>query len=75
LQIREYPDLLKALSIRVETQSLWANLDLESLARSQGLAAYDAACLNLARRTGLLIATLDGPLKKAANIEGVGVIE
>src|SRR5438132_8147298 len=33
LQIREYLDLLKALPIRIEGQSLWANVDLESLAR------------------------------------------
>ena len=42
-QIREYLDLLKALPIRVEAQSLWANVDLESLARRRNLAAYDSA--------------------------------
>jgi hypothetical protein len=31
-QIREYLDLLKALPIRVEAQSLWTNVDLEALA-------------------------------------------
>src|SRR5580658_9702910 len=38
-QVREYLDLLKALPIRVEAQSLWANVDLESLARRRNLAA------------------------------------
>ena len=42
-QIREYLDLLKALPIHVEAQSLWANVDLESLARRRNLAAYDSA--------------------------------
>jgi hypothetical protein len=33
-QIQEYLRLLKALPIRVESQHLWANVALESLARS-----------------------------------------
>ena len=44
-QITEYLSLLRALPIRVESQSLWTNVDLESLARRQNIAAYDAACL------------------------------
>src|ERR1035441_7002240 len=47
-QITEYLSLLRALPIRVEAQSLWANVDLESLARRQDVAAYDAAYLDLA---------------------------
>jgi predicted nucleic acid-binding protein len=74
-QIREYLDLLKALPIRVETQALWANVDLESLARRRNLAAYDTAYLRLAQRTNLAIATSDGPLREAAVAEGVTVIE
>jgi len=70
-QIREYLDLLKALPIRVETQNLWANVDLESLARRQNIAAYDAAYLDLARRSNLPLATSDDPLKQAAIAEGV----
>jgi len=54
-QIADYLELLKALPIRVEPQGLWANVNLESLARSQNLAAYDAAYLDLALRTGLPI--------------------
>ena len=52
-QIREYLDLLKALPIRVEPQSLWANVDLESLARRRNLAVYDMAYLHLAARGGI----------------------
>jgi len=70
-QIREYLGLLKALPIRVERQDLWANVGLESLARRYDLAAYDAAYLDLALRTGLPIATSDEPLKKAALSERV----
>jgi predicted nucleic acid-binding protein len=73
-QIREYLDLLKALPIRVEAQSLWANVDLESLARRRNLAAYDGAYLHLARRTKLALATSDGPLRDAAIAEGVVVL-
>ena len=36
-QITEFLSLLRALPIRVESQSLWANVDLESLARRQVL--------------------------------------
>jgi predicted nucleic acid-binding protein len=35
-QVREYLDLLKALPIRVESQSLHENIDLEALARRRG---------------------------------------
>src|ERR1039457_7459565 len=47
-QITEYLSLLQVLPIRVESQSLWANVNLESLARRQNIAAYDAAYLDLA---------------------------
>jgi predicted nucleic acid-binding protein len=73
-QIREYFDLLKALPIRVEAQSLWANVDLEALARRRNLTAYDSAYLHLARRTNLALATSDGPLRDAAIAEGVVVL-
>jgi|SRR5579863_10012272 len=45
-QIQEYLDLLKALPIRVESQSMIENIDLESLARRWELTAYDAAYLH-----------------------------
>jgi len=41
-----------------------------SLARSHRLSVYDAAYLELARREGLPLATLDGDLRKAAASEG-----
>jgi predicted nucleic acid-binding protein len=73
-QITEYLSLLRALPIRVEPQSLWANVDLESLARRQNIAAYDAACLDLALRAGLALATSDEPLLQAAIAQGIAVL-
>jgi predicted nucleic acid-binding protein len=73
-QVREYLDLLKALPIRVESQSLWANLDLESLARRQNLAAYDAAYLHLAQRSGFPLATSDKSLRAAAIASGISLV-
>ena len=73
-QITEYLSLLRALPIRVEAQSLWENVDLESLARRRNIAAYDAAYLDLALRTGFALATSDEPLRKAAIAEGITVL-
>ena len=73
-QITEYLSLLRALPIRVEAQSLWANVDLESLARRQSVAAYDAAYLDLALRTGLPLAASDEPLRRAAIAQGTAVL-
>ena len=74
-QVREYLGLLKALAIRLEAQSLWANVDLEALCRRQNIAAYDAAYLELAERTSLPLATLDAPLRRAALARGIPVLE
>ncbi|MGO9269985.1 MAG: type II toxin-antitoxin system VapC family toxin [Terriglobia bacterium] len=38
------------------------------------LTVYDAAYLELAQRTGLPLATLDGDLQKAARAEGVALV-
>ena len=73
-QIREFLALLKSLPIRVEPQSVWANVELESLARSQDLSAYDAAYLSLARRTGLSLATSDATLRKSASAMGISIL-
>jgi predicted nucleic acid-binding protein len=42
-----------------------------ALAREYNLAAYDAAYLELARREGLLLATIDNRLSEAARDCGV----
>lgn len=44
------------------------------LAARHGLTTYDAACLELAIRRGLPLATLDERLASAARAEGVGLV-
>lgn len=73
-QIFEYLELLKALPIRVESQLLWSNIDLESLARRWNIAAYDAAYLALAIRKNLPLATSDEVLKNKAIAVGVAIL-
>ena len=67
-QIFEYLELLRALPIRVESQPLWSNVELESLARKWNIAAYDAAYLALAIRKSIPLATSDEALKSAASV-------
>lgn len=45
--------------------------EILGLAREQGLSSYDASYLDLAVRTGLPLASLDGPLLEAAARFGV----
>ena len=73
-QIQEYLNLLQALPVRVERQDLWAAVGLESLARRLDIAAYDAAYIDLAARTGFPLATADEPLRKAAVAERIAVL-
>ena len=73
-QIQEYLALLKALPIRVETQDLWATVDLQSLARRRNLTAYDVAYLDLASRARVPLATSDEFLREAAIAEGIAVL-
>ena len=54
--------------------SIGANVDLESLARHHDLAAYDAAYLDLALRTKLVLATSDDPLRRAAVAAGIALL-
>ena len=46
---------------------------LMSLARERNLTVYDAAYLELAKREGLPLATLDRAVEKAAIAEGVAL--
>jgi predicted nucleic acid-binding protein len=64
----------KILLTAAEPQGIWANVDLESLARRQNVTAYDAAYLDLALRTGLALATSDEPLRQAAIAQGIAVL-
>jgi predicted nucleic acid-binding protein len=73
-QIAEYLELLRALPIRVESQPLWSNVELESFARHWNIAAYDAAYLELAIRKNIPLATSDEILKSKAIAAGVTIL-
>jgi predicted nucleic acid-binding protein len=73
-QIDEYLELLKALPICVASRSLWDNIGLESVARRFNIAAYDAAYLGLAVRSGLALATSDADLRDAAVRLGIQLL-
>lgn len=66
---------LALLAIRTdpetETQAWGATV---RLAGRHGLSVYDAAYLELAKRRGLPLATLDEPLREAARGEGVALL-
>ena len=68
-EVKERLDALKGLPIRTDEEP-----DLQSafdLARAHELSFYDALYLELAKREGAELATLDGALGRAAVAEGV----
>ncbi len=68
-EVKERLDALKGLPIATDEEP-----DLQSafeLAREHGLSLYDALYLELAKRENADLATLDGPLGRAAVAEGV----
>ena len=76
IQIDEFIEDLGALPIVLEPPSNPAQWpSVITLAERHRLTAYDAAYLELARRTGLPLATLDGDLQRAARAEGVPLVE
>ena len=75
-QVSEFIEDLAALPIRVVPDAdpaQWPTI--LSLAQQHRLTAYDAAYLDLAQRTGLPLATLDGDLRKAAVAAGGELVE
>jgi len=75
-QIDEFIDDLAALPIMVEGARLPADWHgILGLAEKHRLTAYDAAYLDLAKRSGLPLATLDGALRRAAKAEGVVLVD
>jgi predicted nucleic acid-binding protein len=75
-QVREFIEDLAALPIQVEPASVPARWPaILALAEQYRLTAYDAAYLDLARRSGLPVATLDGDLRKAATKAGVELVQ
>jgi predicted nucleic acid-binding protein len=70
-----FVNALRAMSIREDPAApRHPSEDLMSLARATGLTSYDASYLELAIRTKLPLATLDGPLRKAARARGVALL-
>lgn len=67
---RELASAAGALRVRVDREPV-SIPDLDMLAASHGLSAYDAAYLELARRRNLPLATLDGALQVAMTNSGV----
>ena len=66
-EIAEALLLLRSLPISVDSFLIQESLNTTlAIAREEGLAAYDAAYLELALREGLLLATLDNRLVVAA---------
>jgi predicted nucleic acid-binding protein len=74
-QAMRFVELLRALPINVDpdgTAHAWA--EVTALGRAHGLTAYDASYLELAARTDLPLASLDGRLLQACRAVGVVVI-
>lgn len=67
-------ELLAGMPIDVDAWSTGAVVDLQRIGRMFDLSAYDAAYLELAQRSGLALATLDGRLRVAARDSGVELV-
>ncbi len=66
---------LRALSrLRIEVDPAQGDVVVKALARRYRLTVYDAAYLELARRTAVPLATLDTVLAAAAVPEGVVIV-
>lgn len=71
---RRFLHLLLSLPIAVDPVARRRAFEgVHALARKHGLTSYDAACLELAVRYGIQVATLDEPLREAARVEGLAV--
>ena len=71
-RVARFVAALASLAIRIDpayTPAAWNAVI--AAATKHRLTVYDAAYLELAQRTGLPLATLDGDLQKAARAEGV----
>ena len=64
---------LRELPVRTDAEPDFA--DAFALARTRRLSFYDALYLELARRRGAALATLDAALARAADAEGVPSVE
>ncbi|MFO1220103.1 MAG: type II toxin-antitoxin system VapC family toxin [Burkholderiaceae bacterium] len=70
---QEVLDRIGSLPIGVDRQSVRPG-EILALALRFGLSSYDAAYLELALRLQIPVATVDGPLRDAAQASGAGVV-
>ncbi len=72
---KEFLETLSILDIRFDFgEPSLTDEEVLTLARRHRLTAYDATYLELAKRKGLLLATFDKDLLKAAPLEGVALV-
>ena len=75
-QSEAFLEMLTGIEIEVDSATFANSLsDTLQLARRYGLSAYDASYLEVALREGLMLATLDDGLRKAAKKAGVQAFE
>lgn len=73
-QVMDYLDRLSRLPITTDEAAPASRRDsVMALGREYGLSAYDATYLDLALRTGAVLATFDGRLATAAHQAGIVV--
>ena len=69
------PAINKILALRYRTEESGPDLSTAiALAKAHNLTVYDAAYIELAKRAGARLATLDRRLAAAAAAEGIGLI-
>lgn len=74
--IADFLETLRRLPIEVERrEALWLWQAVLPLAREYRLSAYDAAYLELAKRDGVHLATLDHDLQEACHTLGIPIFE
>lgn len=74
-KINEFLAILEDLNIQVDQETDTRGFrQILSLAHAEGLTTYDAACLELAMRLGVPLATKDQALNKAAKKLGVKIL-
>ena len=73
--IIHFLEQLRNLPIQIERREpLWLLQAILPLAREHQLSGYDAACLELAKRERMSLATLDRDLMNAARTVGVPIL-
>ena len=72
-EIRKGLDAIRGLPVKTDFSGVTELVEVVELARLHGLTSYDALYLELARREGVPLATLDEKLQNVAGDAGVSV--